>query len=261
MKKYEEELLNILESNIQNKAHYISSLTDLYPDDKTEILEAFETWNELAAVEVIPPTENMDREFYKQLSEYELKHENLEKAKVVPLKNESNNIFSLRKLGIAMTFLIGLAIGNFLDIFNVRPSSVAEQSVQMNDDLVTFASLEQTPLAGDRIRGIINAKNQLNPNQKILAALNDVLCNDPNVNVRLSAIETLVLFWDIPEAREILIKAIPKQDSPIVQMELADVMISLEAKNSSNKWNQLLKSGTMEPDIKEQLENTLKELL
>lgn len=259
MKKHEEELLNILESNIDNKAHYVNSLASLYPDDHKEIMEAYDTWNELATINVVPPSKNMDDNFYKQLAE--LEQEKNESAKVVPLKKESNNVFSLRRLGVAMTFLLGLALGGYLDLFNTSSSpSVADNNSQ-HENYVTFASLEQTPNAGDRIKGIINAKKETNPNQKILEALNDVLCNDPNVNVRLSAIETLVLFWDIPEAREILIKAIPRQDSPIVQMELADVMISLEAKSSSNKWNQLLTSGTIEPDIKDQLQNTLKELL
>ena len=261
MIKYEEELLNILESNIQNKAHYIKSLTELYPTDKAAIFDMFEIWQDLGSVDIAPPSEEMDNKFYQQLSEFEKEEKVDEHQKVIPLNEGTAKIFTLKRLGIAMTFLLGMAVGNFLGLFSDSGSSMAQTDNQPKDELVRFASLEETPLAGDRIKGIINAKNEINPNQRILAALNEVLCNDPNVNVRLSAIETLVLFWDIPKAREILIKAIPKQDSPIVQMELADVMISLEAKNSSNKWNQLLTSGSMEPDIKQQLENTLKELL
>lgn len=261
MIKYEEELLNILESNIQNKTHYINSLTELYPEDKAEILEAFEIWQDLGAIKIVPASEQMDSNFYKQLSELEIEQKSQAETPIVPLNNESAKIFTLRRLGIAMTFLLGLMIGNFTDLFRTSTPNIVENNPQQKEELVMFASLEQTPSAGDRIKGIIDAKKEVNPNQKILSALNEVLCNDPNVNVRLSAIETLVLFWDIPEAREILIKAIPKQESPLVQMELADVMISLEVKTSGNKWNQLLKSGTLEPDIKEQLQNTLKELL
>lgn len=261
MIKYEEELLNILESNIQNKTHYIKSLTELYPEDKAEIFEAFEIWQELGAINIVPASEQMDSNFYKQLSELETEQKSQKETSIVPMKNESAKIFTLRRLGIAMTFLLGLMIGNFTDLFRPSTPNTVENNPQQKEELVMFASLEQTPSAGDRIKGIIDAKKEVNPNQKILSALNEVLCNDPNVNVRLSAIETLVLFWDIPEAREILIKAITKQESPLVQMELADVMISLEAKTSGNKWNQLLKSGTLEPDIKEQLQNTLKELL
>ena len=260
IKKYEEELLSILESNIPNKAHYINSLVELYPDSKTEILESFEVWNDLSEIEMEAHSSDMDDKFYEELNNFTKDTVTEDQGKVIPL-NTANKVFSVRNLGIAMTFLLGIALGNFFDFPGSKMNDNVTQVPAQQEDLVMFASLEHTPQAGERIKGIIKAKHETNPNQKILAALNDVLCHDPNVNVRLTAIETLVLFWDIPEAREILIKAIPLQDSPIVQMELADVMISLEASSSSNKWNQLLESGQMDPDIKLQLENTLKELL
>lgn len=260
IKKYEEELLSILESNIPNKAHYVNSLVELYPDSKSEILESFEVWNDLADIEIEAHSSDMDDKFYEELSKFNNNRLTEDQGKVIPINNTSK-IISLRNLGIAMTFLLGLALGNFFDLPGSKTNGKLTQVQTQQEDLIRFASLKHTPKAGERIKGIIKAKLETNPNQKILAALNEVLCNDPNVNVRLTAIETLVLFWDIPEAREILIKAIPLQDSPIVQMELADVMISLGASSSSNKWNQLLDSGRMDPDIKSQLENTLKELL
>lgn len=260
VKKYEEELLNILESNIENKAHYVKSLISLYPDAEVDILEGFDTWNELNTLEVEAPSAAMDAEFYKNLSAFEKTNPNLKEAKVRELSPKPQKVFTLRRLAIAMTFFLGLALGDFLDVFNPSNNPAKTQTID-ESSMVRFASLTETPLASDRIKGIISNKNEASLNSKILGALNDVLINDPNINVRLSAIETLVLFWDIPEAREILIKAIPLQESPTVQLELADVMMSMEASKSSDNWNKLLSSDQLEPEVKSQLENTLKEIL
>ena len=265
IKKYEDELLNILESNIENKELYIKTLAEQYPSHRETIVRYYETWNELNILSPESPSAKMDQAFYQSLSEMEsssIKTSNQSQdTKMVSMSGTSSKLFTLQRLGIAMTFLIGLALGGYLDFWGPDRTDSKISSVANNSKLVRFASVEQTPYASDRIKGIIRTKDNTHLEGKILHALNDVICHDPNINVRLTAIETLVTFWDIPEAREILIKSIPYQESPIVQLELADIMISLEAKTSSDKWNQLLSSTQVEPDVRSQLENTLKEIL
>lgn len=261
IEKYEEELLNILESNIQNKELYVSTLADLNPKAKGVIMQAYDTWSELNTLESESPSSSMDNSFYESLSKFDNSRSEKSDMHIVPTPKKASKIFTLQRLGIAMTFMIGLALGGYLDFFGTNDSENRTHYAVNNSGLVKFASIEQTPLASDRIKGIIGTKSHSDLDAKILYALNDVICNDPSINVRLSAIETLVLFWDNPDARKILIKAIPFQNSPIVQLELADIMISLEAKTSSENWNQLLSSNQLEPDIRSQLENTLKEIL
>lgn len=261
VKKYEDELLNILESNIQNKELYVKTLADQYPEHKETILANFSTWNDLSTLDIAAPSSKMDQAFYESMSNMEIPSAVNQTTKVVSISDSRSKLFTLQRLGIAMTFLVGLALGGYLDFFSPGGNMNNNGTAIDNSGLVRFASLEQMPHAGDRIKGIINTKGRSNLDAKILHALNEVICNDPNTNVRLTAIETLVTFWDSPAAREILIKSIPYQESPTVQLELADIMISLEAKSSSDKWNQLLSSTQVEPDIKSQLEQTLKEIL
>jgi hypothetical protein len=94
-------------------------------------------------------------------------------------------------------------------------------------------------------------------NRKIIEALNQALLKDPNINVRLSAIEAMLHFADHPQVRQNLIEAIPYQTSPIVQLTLAEVMIELQETKSKEAWNKLLKEGHVEEDIKKQLKETL----
>lgn len=259
-----DELSEILGSALSNKQIHVERLQQAYPDQSEEIREAYDIWKDLEAIEVPSISGDMDAGFYKLLNEAQ--------SNVVPLVPKSNmekenrkrpsvfNLITPRRLAIAATFVMGLAIGKWLDFGNTQPR---EDKMEQVDDRgeVSFASYEETPSPYDRIKGINKVKEQENPDLKIIKALNRVILNDPNVNVRLSAIETMVLFSDMPEARAYLIEAIPHQRSSIVQLELADIMIMLEEKESADEWNELLESDMLESDAKIHLEESLKTIL
>ena len=129
---------------------------------------------------------------------------------------------------------------------------------------ITFAILANLPLivlAGhssiNRLEDISAMKNAPKLDDKIIDALNKALVNDPNVNVRLSAIEAMLHYADNPQVRQNLIKAIPYQTSPIILMTLAEVMIGLEESSSKDEWLELLGSDKLEDEMKRQLEETL----
>lgn len=266
VKDYESELLDILESNLSNKDVHVERLMSYYPDSKSEISTSYMTWKDLDQVNVPSIRPQMDDAFYAMLHKQTLS----EKSDASHVMSSSSpedtskgilRLFSPTRLAIAATFVIGMMAGQWLDFGG--PSDLDQpQPIEIEgDSQVHFASLEHTPSAMRRIQGINEVKSQDEPGLKIIDALNQVILNDPNVNVRLTAIETMVLFSDIPEARAYLIEAIPHQASPIVQLELADVMIALEEKSSADKWNQLLQSDNMETETKIHLKESLKQIL
>lgn len=251
---YLAELAELMESNLVDKRKHVARLMTAYPENNNEIDEAFETWENLKSIHVPAPGAEMDANFYKMLST----HAN----RVVEQPNKINTKikwFNPRALAIAATFLIGLSIGSWLNFGDENTPLEGRTSEQSN--VVSFASLELTPAASDRIREINVVKSQESLDMKIIKALNKVILHDPNINVRLTAIETMVLFSDIPEARRYLIEAIPYQQSSIVQLELADIMIGLEEKESSDEWQQLLESDQLESDVRSRLKENLKTLL
>jgi len=56
-------------------------------------------------------------------------------------------------------------------------------------------------------------------NQRVIKALFTTLNSDPNINVRLVAIESLAKYAETPEVRMELVKSIELQDAPLVQIE------------------------------------------
>jgi HEAT repeats len=86
------------------------------------------------------------------------------------------------------------------------------------------------------------------------------LNNDENVNVRLTALETLSKMATDPKVREGLIQSINYQDSPLVQSALADLMLSIQEKKSVRSFQKLLKKPETNEAIKTKIKETIHQL-
>ena len=261
-------LLSQMEADDFNQNSF-DNLVQQHPNCVAELNANYQLWKDLGTIETPAPSTAMSTDFYRKLNDYSAQNK-------VASTNQNGfwqwlkswNLSSNPQLGWAMglgLFLFGFFAGQF---FTPNPQqaqidALAQQVQQLQTNQrkdTRFQVNLQQSVAG-RMKDIQLVRQMENPNAKILMALNKALCNDPNINVRLSAVESLVYFSDDPDVMEILIKAIPKQTSPIVQLELAEVMVQLEEKRSSGAWKELLESGDLELNVKMQLEESLEVLL
>jgi len=242
-------------------------LVQKYPSCEASLRDNYQIWNELNTLVTPVPRAEMSTNFYKKLNEYTAQN-----ATNIPQKSsfwdklKSWNLATTPQLGWALgvgLFLFGFFAGQIFQPNNQQAQIDAlaqEIGVIKNAQSKSFNVNLQQSVAG-RMKDIQLVRQMDNPNAIILDALNKALCNDPNINVRLHAIESLVHFSEDPKVMEILIKAIPKQNSSLVQLELAEVMIQLEEKRSAAAWQELLESGEVELDVKMQLKETLQVLM
>lgn len=86
------------------------------------------------------------------------------------------------------------------------------------------------------------------------------ILGDPNVNVRLSAIEAMLHFSDKPKVRMLLIKALTYQESAIVQLSLAEVIIKLQENGPDEEIRKLLESDQLDLEVKMHLKETLSQI-
>ena len=249
--------------------HQLNQLVQQHPDCATELMANYQLWDDLAAMKTPEPRAEMSRDFYQKLNEYSSQNTStaLKRNSIWNwLKNW--NLSANPQLGWALG--IGLFLFGFFSGQNFNSNGQQEQINILAEKVIELeqgkstnnryqVNLQQS-VAG-RMKDIQLVRKMDNPTAKILEALNKALCNDPNINVRLSAIESLVYFSYEPAVMEILIKSIPQQTSPIVQLELAEVMVQLEEKRSSKAWKELLESGDLELNVKMQLEESLEVLL
>jgi hypothetical protein len=255
-----EELTAMLEDNLSEEKFEI--FVGKNSDCETALRDYFQIWNNLAK-EVLPkPSAQMHARFYRTLNEIQLTEKRPSFWKVgVDRVNVWLDELSpgARWAFIAGIFIVGLTSGFF---FSDRSSDTTNQSAGVvPDDNFLFTNFDLSQSATTRLREVQGVKNLNRPDEKIFQVLNQVLLNDPNINVRLSAIESLLFFASNPKVREYLIEAIPYQESPLVQLALADAMILLQEKRSTPKWHKLFESGQVEIDVKMHLQETLEPLL
>jgi len=121
-------------------------------------------------------------------------------------------------------------------------------------------SLMQQQSASDRLRGVNYAYRVEPSDPEVLAALLTTVNHDPNVNVRLAAVDALKNFTDNPVGRKGLVQALPKQDSPLVQIAILDQIVELRDRSADSTIQFLLSKQNVNPDVRQRAQWALKQL-
>ena len=88
------------------------------------------------------------------------------------------------------------------------------------------------PSASGRLSGVAYGRELQVADGRVADALYARFLDDPNVNVRLAALDALRWRAVLPELRARLLEAIPAQDSPLVQLSAIDVLFESQAAGS-----------------------------
>jgi hypothetical protein len=143
--------------------------------------------------------------------------------------------------------------------YNRQIDSLSSQVSEMKQ--VMMLSLLQDPSASQRILAVSYTDNLSNVNMKVIDALLTTLNEDPNVNVRLSTLEALVKLSGEPKVREGLVRSISRQESPIMQSAIADVMVKLQEKSSVRSLQELLGKKNLNKMVKINIEKSIQKLI
>lgn len=122
--------------------------------------------------------------------------------------------------------------------------SVLSSEVRDLRNLVALSLLQQTS-SSERLRGVSFSNRLSEPQPDVIEALTGTLNHDPNVNVRLAAIDALTRFANREGVRHSLLRSLPQQESPLVQIALIDLMVQLGDKGSV----ELLRALAVKPEI------------
>ena len=107
---------------------------------------------------------------------------------------------------------------------DARRLAELEERVQSLRGTVALALLAE-PSASERLSGIAAGRDLQIGDDRVADALYTVFLEDPNVNVRLAALDALRERAAQREVRSRLLEAIPAQDSPLVQLSAIDVVL------------------------------------
>ncbi|UII80902.1 HEAT repeat domain-containing protein [Flagellimonas sp. CMM7] len=229
-----------------------------YTDQFDELASTWKMMNKLDAPE---PSPKMDETFFEMLSsEVE--------------KTNSKNGWETLMEGLMMIFKpqlaygilllgIGLGIGYYMnssDNTNSVKNIVSNEETEDVRQKLVLTLLEQ-PSANQRLQGVSEANKFEDVDEMVIKALLQTLNNDSNVNVRLAAIESLTNYVDKPLVRQGLVKSIPNQESPILQVTLANLMVALQEKASVEPFKQLLKEKQLDTTVQKKIENSIESII
>jgi hypothetical protein len=162
--------------------------------------------------------------------------------------------------------IVGVIVGRQVELRSLRPvaPSSAEVSDLRNELLqmrqMVALSLMQQQSASERLKGV-NWSYQLQPaGSEVLEALLSTLMHDANVNVRLATVDALRRFGDQKVVRQGVVEAIPREESPVVQVALIDLAVDLRERESIPTLRQLVGERELDAAVRERAQKGLTEL-
>lgn len=234
-----------------------------------ELNDVRQVWLTMGKMPVPEPSEQMHIRFYSMLEEFKevaIPHQRPAKGWLQQLRNlwQSENISRL-----AYSFLLvgmGLAGGYWLSMRKTPDVAYQQQISNLTSEMqemrqLMLLTLLENPSATERLKAVGYTKEIKRADEKVLDALLSTLNNDPNVNVRLVTLEALYELANDPKVREGLVQSITRQESPMVQSALVDMMVTLQEKRSVKPLRELLKEKKLNAMVKGKIEKSIKVLI
>ncbi|MEM8762170.1 MAG: HEAT repeat domain-containing protein [Bacteroidota bacterium] len=261
MEKFEEQSMAYLagEMSATEESAFEAFLKE-NPGYQSRFEEVKSSWALLSALESPEPSEAMDDAFIKMLDAAE---QNKVKNTVPSFWSKWRGIFTPNMAFGMLLLLVGLGVGyQFGPKENTLPQNnvVVEEETEAVRQKLVLTLLEQ-PSANQRLDGVNEANKIKEVDDMVISALLQTLNNDPNVNVRLAAIESLASYVDKPIVRQGLVQSIAQQESPLVQVTLANLMVALQEKSSIEPFKQLLKEKQLDTTVKKQIQKSINSII
>ncbi|MBI4905203.1 MAG: HEAT repeat domain-containing protein [Acidobacteria bacterium] len=233
--------------------------------EEAEVLNGL--WHDLGTMPQEEPSPNLRANFHYMMEAYRLGAESSQppKPKVIALPVRATGSWLRRHAfaaaTVAASLVVGLGVGHLYTSRDQDRQSLVQMTTEMQQmrQLVAL-SLMQQQSASDRLRGV-SYSVQLEPaDDEVVSALLTTLNTDSNVNVRLAAVDALAQLSSRVPVRQGLRSAIPRQDSPLVQIALIDWATQNKDRGALGSLQQLSKQSELHPDVRVRLASALQRL-
>ncbi|AFK03673.1 HEAT domain containing protein [Emticicia oligotrophica DSM 17448] len=226
-------------------------------------------WEQLGRLQTPEPSRDMKPSFHAMLETYKAEVEEKKANSWTKRFTDLQQIFTYKPAYNWAYGLVILVVGVSIGYFSGKPNSTVTSSqedvkklsseVQEMKEMMMLSMLEN-PTATERLKAVSYTQELPKVDDKIIDALLTTLNSDPNENVRLVTLEALVQLADNPKVREGLVQSLMKQESPLVQVALADAMVKLQEKRSIKQFKQLLQKENLNEAVKGKIEQTIQVL-
>lgn len=211
------------------------------------------------------PDESLRINFYhmlhREMEKIESQDNKLPERQIVPWY--SNKPF-LVAAGIAI-LLCGTFLGTMMKSGNQNTSGfqkISQLETEVNDlRKNTMLTMLRDESSSQRLEGISYADDMQKPDYQIITALINTLNNDKNVNVRLASAYSLSKFTDDRMVCDSLIASLPKQEEPIIQITIINILVGIKEKNALKTIQKMLDNKEIINEVKVVAQNGARELM
>lgn len=151
---------------------------------------------------------------------------------------------------LAIGILFGMQLNNGLQPGdrNAEMAALRTQIADMNQ-LVTHSLLQQKSTS-ERMEIVLATLAQGQINRQLLTDLVGTLAFDPSMNVRLSALEALAPYANEELVRAGLHAALPKEDAPLVQIAMIELLVQTKDMQSVPILEKLHQNNAVDSNVR-----------
>ena len=221
--------------------------------EESEQLEAM--WTSLGDLEPIRvPSDRMRSRFYAFLGEEQRSRQQPSLAR--RLADTAESFWPSRPqtqmAAAAATLVFGLVLGFAFSGARTGGELRALRAELSHVSERVGLSLLSHQSASERLRGV-SLSGSAAGDARVVEALLDLVRHDPNVNVRLAAIEALAGRLEEPGVKPRLLNTLPGQESPMLQMTLLDVLLPVDSDEVLEAAEPLLRLDDLDEAVRQRL--------
>lgn len=173
-----------------------------------------------------------------------------------------------RLLSLAAMLLVGLGLGYLAAGRQSEDVALLRREVGDLHSMVALSLLERGSVS-ERLQGVAYSRDyalgsepgvvrgQMGESEAVIAALFARLLEDPDINVRLAALEALRPVADREGRRGELVAAVARQESPLVALSLIDLLLESDDAAARRDLEQLLANPQLDPVVRGYLRDRL----
>lgn len=223
-------------------------------------------WEQMGKLRVPEPSKDVKIRFHAMLDTFKAEEEAKKEGIFQTLLVRFKTLFAYKPAYNWAYAMILIVISSGAGYFIGKPSSevaanrneVKRLSSEVQDmKQMMMLSMLENPVATERLKAVSYTQELNNVDDQVIDALLTTLNFDQNENVRLVTLEALIQLADNPKVREGLVQSLLTQESPLMQVALADAMVKLQEKRSVKQFKELLRKENLNDAVKGKIEKTI----
>jgi hypothetical protein len=160
---------------------------------------------------------------------------------------------------VAVGFMAGRYLGGG-EVARSQQEIAGMQSELTNMRQLMVLSMLQQDSASQRLQGVNWSRRQPKADPQILGALLHTLRYDSSVDVRLAALDALSRYGDQTQVRQGLTEALESQQSPLVQVELIDLLVAWRDHSALDQLHKIEQDKSVDPAVRERARRAIDQL-